>query len=34
MTTEGKAEVSGKNQILIDKEKLKEEQKAELKVIT
>ena len=34
MTTDGKAEVSGKNQIPIDKETLKEEQKAELKAIT
>ena len=34
MTTDGKAEVSGQNQIPIDKEKLKKEQKAELKVIT
>ena len=34
MTTDGKAEVSGQNQIPIDKEKLKEEQKAELKAIT
>ena len=34
MSTDGKAEVSGRNQILIDKEKLKEEQKAELKSIT
>jgi len=34
MTTDGKAEVSGQNQISIDKEKLKEEQKAELKAIT
>ena len=34
MTTDGKAEVSGQNQIPIDKEKLKEEHKAELKEIT
>ena len=34
MTTDGKAEVSGQNQIPIDKEKLKKEQKAEHKVIT
>ena len=34
MTTDGKAEVSGQNQIPIDKEKLKEEHKAELKAIT
>ena len=33
MTTDGKAEVSGQNQIPIDKEKLKEEQKVELKAI-
>ena len=31
MSTEGKAEVSERNQILIDKDKLKEEQKAEVK---
>ena len=34
MTTNGKAEVSEQNQIPIDKEKLKEEHKAELKAIT
>ena len=34
MTTDGKAEVSGQNQIPIDKEKLKEERKAKLKAIT
>ena len=34
MTTDGKAEVSRQNQIPIDKEKMKEEQKAELKAIT
>ena len=33
MTTDGKAEVSGQNQIPIDKEKLKEEQKAELRMV-
>ena len=33
MITEGKAEVSERNQILIDKDKLKEEQKAELQAI-
>ena len=34
MTTDGKAEVSRRNQIPIDKEKLKEEHKAKLKAIT
>ena len=33
MSTEGKAEVSEQNQIPIDKDKLKEEQKAELKAV-
>ena len=33
MSTEGKAEVSERNQILIDKDKLKEEQKAELQAV-
>ena len=33
MSTEGKAEISEHNQIPIDKEKLKEEQKAELRVV-
>ena len=33
MSTEGKAEVSERNQIPIDKDKLKEEQKAELQAI-
>ena len=34
MTTDGKAVVFGQNQMPIDKEKLKEEQKVELKTIT
>ena len=34
MSTDGKAEVSEQNQIPIDKDKLKEEQKAELKAAT
>ena len=34
MSTDGKAEVSEHNQITIDKDKLKEEQKAELKAAT
>ena len=34
MSTNGKAEVSEQNQIPIDKEKLKEEHKVELKAIT
>ena len=33
MTTDGKAEVSKHNQISIDKEKLKEEQKAKLRAV-
>jgi len=33
MSTEGKAEVSERNQIPIDKDKLKEEQKAELQAV-
>jgi hypothetical protein len=33
MSTDGKEEVSEHNQIPIDKEKLKEEQKAELRVV-
>ena len=33
MSTEGKAEVSERNQIPIDKDKLKEEQKAELQEV-
>ena len=33
MSTEGKAEVSEGNQIPIDKDKLKEEQKAELQAV-
>ena len=33
MSTDGKAEVSEHNQIPIDKEKLKEEQKAELRAV-
>ena len=33
MSTEGKAEISEHNQIPIDKEKLKDEQKAELRVV-
>ena len=34
MSTKGKAEISERNQIPIDKDKLKEEQKAELKAAT
>jgi len=34
MTTEGKGKVCTRNQITIDKDKLKEEQKAELKAAT
>ena len=33
MSTDGKAEVSEQNQIPIDKDKLKEEQKAELQAV-
>ena len=33
MSTDGKAEISERNQIPIDKDKLKEEQKAELQVV-